>query len=190
MKKSRLLGVVCACVFSLLQSINSQVHAAPIIDISVTANGDTTYTYDIAVTNNNSGELYFFGVDIDHINYDLNGWGSGWMDGTWSNAAFGGDSDPFSTAWINGSIATGDTLSGFSFTSYDYVTDLRVFAWNNYMTGPEDANLLASTVNYGWEYRLNASAAVPVPAAVWLFGSGLLVLIGIARRKKLDSSQA
>ena len=27
-------------------------------------------------------------------------------------------------------------------------------------------------------------AAVPVPAAVWLFGSGLLGLVGIARRKK------
>ena len=27
-------------------------------------------------------------------------------------------------------------------------------------------------------------AAVPIPAAVWLFGSGLLGLIGIARRKK------
>jgi len=29
-----------------------------------------------------------------------------------------------------------------------------------------------------------ASAVVPVPAAVWLFGSGLIGLIGIARRKK------
>ena len=28
------------------------------------------------------------------------------------------------------------------------------------------------------------SAVVPVPAAVWLFGSGLLGLIGMARRKK------
>jgi len=27
-------------------------------------------------------------------------------------------------------------------------------------------------------------APVPVPAAVWLFGSGLLGLIGVARRKK------
>jgi hypothetical protein len=27
-------------------------------------------------------------------------------------------------------------------------------------------------------------AAVPVPAAVWLFGTGLLSLVGIARRKK------
>jgi hypothetical protein len=30
----------------------------------------------------------------------------------------------------------------------------------------------------------NVSAVVPVPAAVWLFGSGLLGLVGIARRKK------
>jgi hypothetical protein len=29
----------------------------------------------------------------------------------------------------------------------------------------------------------NFTAAVPVPAAVWLFGSGLLGLIGIARKK-------
>ena len=35
---------------------------------------------------------------------------------------------------------------------------------------------------YGIE--ISQIAAVPVPAAVWLFGSGLLGLIGIARRKK------
>ena len=27
---------------------------------------------------------------------------------------------------------------------------------------------------------------VPVPAAVWLFGSGMLGLVGLARRKKVD----
>ncbi len=35
----------------------------------------------------------------------------------------------------------------------------------------------------GADYRY-ATAPVPLPAAVWLFGSGLLGLIGIARRKK------
>lgn len=30
----------------------------------------------------------------------------------------------------------------------------------------------------------NGVSAVPVPAAVWLFGSGLLGLVGVARRKK------
>lgn len=48
-------------------------------------------------------------------------------------------------------------------------------------------------VDFGEEYitdltfdpgQLTLAAAVPVPAAVWLFGSGLLGLIGIARRKK------
>ncbi|MDH3888134.1 MAG: VPLPA-CTERM sorting domain-containing protein, partial [Gammaproteobacteria bacterium] len=33
-------------------------------------------------------------------------------------------------------------------------------------------------------------AAVPVPAAVWLFGSGLLGLIGMAKRKKSIGSDS
>ena len=33
--------------------------------------------------------------------------------------------------------------------------------------------------------RLNVVSAVPIPAAVWLFGSGLIGLAGLARRKKL-----
>lgn len=37
----------------------------------------------------------------------------------------------------------------------------------------------------GWTITGNASAsAVPVPAAAWLFGSGLLGLVGIARRRR------
>jgi len=33
--------------------------------------------------------------------------------------------------------------------------------------------------------RLSVVSSVPVPAAVWLFGSGLLGLIGVARRKQV-----
>jgi len=34
-----------------------------------------------------------------------------------------------------------------------------------------------------WAVRSGDVSAVPVPAAVWLFGSGLLGLLGLARRK-------
>jgi hypothetical protein len=34
------------------------------------------------------------------------------------------------------------------------------------------------------DLRLTFTNAVPIPPALWLFGSGLLGLIGIARRKK------
>ena len=37
----------------------------------------------------------------------------------------------------------------------------------------------------GYNANFNFTApAVPVPAAVWLFGSGLLGLVGVARRRK------
>ena len=47
--------------------------------------------------------------------------------------------------------------------------DAQLASWTN-----DQANLL---------YALSGTA-VPLPAAVWLFGSGLLGLAGISRRKK------
>lgn len=42
----------------------------------------------------------------------------------------------------------------------------------------------ASRVGLAFDNFTPASAVVPIPAAVWLFGTGLIGLIGIARRKK------
>lgn len=80
-------------------------------------------------------------------------------------------------------------LSGEDIDSY--------FAWTN--TENMVSNYLphayryASGVHYDGEWQFDERvaggfavgvSAVPVPAAVWLFGSGLLGLFGIARRKK------
>lgn len=62
---------------------------------------------------------------------------------------------------------TNDTVGGSPMTSP---------AFSGY-----NANFDILSVHYN---SFAATPAVPVPAAVWLFGSGLLGLVGIARRKK------
>ena len=42
----------------------------------------------------------------------------------------------------------------------------------------------ASFLNFEPNFDFTVSSTIPVPAAVWLFGSGLLGLVGVARRKK------
>lgn len=39
-----------------------------------------------------------------------------------------------------------------------------------------------------WDFNLTTTPAVPVPAAAWLFASGLAGLVGIARRKRICGS--
>ena len=51
--------------------------------------------------------------------------------------------------------------------------------------GRENAPVIPAVVpDYTFPGSNFGQAAVPVPAAAWLFGSGLLGLVGIARRKK------
>lgn len=59
-------------------------------------------------------------------------------------------------------------------------------AWQ-FLNNATDANLIQNAMSPGsidlgiWAYR--EATVVPVPAAAWLMGSGLLGLVGIARRK-------
>lgn len=50
-------------------------------------------------------------------------------------------------------------------------------------TGTYDSNLNEITSAYFGGSSLTPTSVVPVPAAAWLLGSGLLGLVGIARRK-------
>jgi hypothetical protein len=107
--------------------------------------------------------------------------------------------------------STADTASGVFFTSSVAVSTtapallgLDTVGYFYYLTGQSGStarpltgssiNLFANSEGVAGEWRLSrdgtltwnsaAVSAVPVPAAVWLFGSGLLGLAGVARRKQ------
>ena len=56
-------------------------------------------------------------------------------------------------------------------------------AWYLYTTGGIQDYTSYSSIYYAFAVRPGQVAAVPVPAAAWLLGSGLLGLIGVARRR-------
>lgn len=148
-----------------------------------------------------------FGIDIfSQSNTPYRGYpdAPNWSQGvtTFNTLVDGGRDILFETNWLNTRatdyIKSGDSLSGFTvivpevpdvinFYAYTsstiYVGDIRTL----YTEGDEfyrrdlDIGGEQYTVDLGFEGV--ALAPVPVPAAVWLFGSGLLGLISVARRK-------
>jgi len=73
--------------------------------------------------------------------------------------------------------ASGTSLEGLGIMTDGDMSEL-VLAYNDNALGTGDGDFDDMLVRAEF-------SAVPVPAAVWLFGSGLLGLIGIARRRKL-----
>ena len=69
------------------------------------------------------------------------------------------------------------------------LSDCTSSGWSSF-TAAYDINNNGDISGYGsiggqtHTFLLTNVSAVPVPAAVWLFGSGLLGLVGVARRKK------
>jgi hypothetical protein len=83
----------------------------------------------------------------------------------------------------------GVTCSGFSSTDWDF-NGYGVTSLIDNASGVDDVLEISTYTSRGdtlnWTLTGNLSA-VPVPAAVWLFGSGLLGLTGIARRRRSQS---
>lgn len=69
----------------------------------------------------------------------------------------------------------------WSATEYAPITS---YAWHFGMIDGGQLKVDNSKNSYAWAVHSgDVSEVVPVPAAVWLFGSGLIGLIGVARRK-------
>jgi hypothetical protein len=83
--------------------------------------------------------------------------------------------------------------SGDYFVAVSADFNQGVDAYGNFQTDYSfltDENILGTSFDHfnnksftAFGYEVVATGAVPVPAAVWLFGSGLLGLIGVARRR-------
>jgi hypothetical protein len=97
--------------------------------------------------------------------------------GTIANGAYAGSTYLWGTNWggqpVNNSASIGDDM-GFYYQHADFLSGT---------VSREDAagrwNFDGTNLTYG-----AAVSTVPVPAAAWLFGSGLIGLVGVARRRK------
>jgi hypothetical protein len=76
--------------------------------------------------------------------------------------------------------------SNVYWSATEYAPDTSI-AWNFNTTNGYQLAYYKTYSFYAWAVRPGdvaaAASTVPVPAAAWLFGSGLLGLIGVARRK-------
>lgn len=86
----------------------------------------------------------------------------------WINVTFDSDAN-LTTDWSGGSVSFDVDAS--------LVGQLVQIGFNNTATDWGPSGVVYDNLNVG-------APPVPVPAAIWLFGSGLLGLVGVARRRK------
>ena len=194
MRKARLLGAVCACLFSIGPlAAHAAITFTYVLNTSDFTGGHSNLTDSDTLTIS-----FLDGTDLNNISssnifsysYDLAAGitGTNYYDGGW-DGELGDIGSAF--AW-DGSILslTFDTLGGDYITNTDNLGNpsqlLTGEAWHihSYFNNNNNSFMYGFITN-GTTLTLTAQVAtVPVPAAVWLFGSGLLGLIGISRRKK------
>jgi hypothetical protein len=104
------------------------------------------------------------------------GWAGG---GNWG-ANFGGTTANINNAGIIGGLLEFWLLSQGAAVNTSLTTQTIKTVFAN-ATGRADWSLLADGT---LTYNLAGPSAVPIPAAVWLFGTGLLGMVGIGRRRQ------
>jgi len=123
------------------------------------------------------------------VELDFSGWQINWNNNVIDLGDNSWGSNPDGVAILNcsGDCSAGDTFSLF----YTAQVDEGPFIGIRYRFGLDNANLLSNLAvsSEGVVEDLGVIAtgtigAVPVPAAVWLFGSGLIGLVTVASRRR------
>jgi hypothetical protein len=187
MRKSRLLGAVCACVFILLCNLNSAT-AAVVYNESI--NGDLSFSGGgpagpkLIGLNLGSNEI-IGSVQDDNDVFDPFAFlipqgqvleSVVLLDATYSTAlSFFDGLDATASNYIGGTFGLAQDLIGQDLLALSGLTSLPA--------GPYSARFFGSLEQFQ-EYHIDMVVSqVPLPATAWLFGSGLLGLIGMARKK-------
>ena len=190
-------------VFLILMLLGAlpTAQASP-VDVSYTVSGSAgNWALNFSITNNlvSTYDIYFVGVLLPTSNVIANptGWYQPYGLSSYNPGMYGGSNTNYDNLWQTAPgayggtnfIAPGQTLNGFQAISTAATLPTSV-SWMVISSGPgvhSSAPAGCSFIcgapydNPGFEGL--AVQAVPVPAAAWLFGSGLLVLVGAARRR-------
>jgi len=212
MKKSRLLGAVCAC----LSILSFNVNAAIVTQGFLTSNddgssniitdslnnveylrldvlADLTYAQTLAALGTQDGGGWSIASPTDALNFTAAALGGatacahdgtsvtsffcGYMAG-WSDGEMGDDyNSTVDLAWFLDESGDADFLQ---FNESNGRIDM--YPTNLLVTDDFSSSGDAAATPVSW-LVVRPASAVPVPPAAWLFGSGLLGIIGVARRK-------
>ena len=116
-----------------------------------------------------------------YVNLGLNGYldtGGVWATsfGIHGDSTFGGQNN----IGLIQNLQGGEYWMGFSMADVSNHYDTQPFTLN---TNTGNHYVRSHDSHFVWAVHDGDIGAVPIPAAVWLFGSGLIGLVGVARRK-------
>lgn len=190
MKKSRLLGAVCACISPFIFCHTSQ--AATLVGDDVTVrtlvgSNPNIHTYMVTVAAGSGDELVLpshgkHNIDAAsiYVDWDIPGFGSVGFDSTRTDIEY------LDLDWTDApGILTGFTLT----TNINGLGDLDGLGESRINFGDDFITVnLAGLTAFGGQlfsfYQLDLQVSqVPLPPAVMLFLAGLAGLAGVARRK-------
>jgi hypothetical protein len=211
MKIQTLLGAVRVCAITL---VSVPAHAALIGVLPATMGGSDYQAYyddqlDISWTANaningiaiwDNHVAWAAGLDIDDVtgwrlpNMDVNGDNNivdcftatqaACMDNEYGHLFYYGAGTVFGSGITASSPGPFSNVQGNSYFSGTEFASDPTRAWFFSFGSSSQGNGLKNNFGFAWAVHSGNVSTVPVPAAVWLFGSGLMGLLGLARRKR------